>query len=275
MQDDTVRACTAYQTTQSASVRVNCLVVLRWTLALFLASAAGCATVRAQETGGSSEVLRQQVMAEAASLMVRADELGQLLFARYSGQVADNSHAAKTALAAAMNAAGERCDLSYHVVVISGTDIATPSQFVPLKSRKDLLAYVIGEVSDEGLVVLGRSFRVDLSSDGRAVHSVVASTKDCAVMPLSSLTHSPYIKEDSSNGPTEFHVFLGLRHKAKFRVRAAIGDFVIDNGKIEIGAFNRAYRPKRGARVDCKLPDGTTFRTSEPACRDAGGAVLD
>lgn len=275
MQDDTVRACTAYQTTRSASLRVNCLVVLRWTLALFLASAAGCATVRAQETGGSSEVLRQQVMAEAASLMVRADELGQLLFARYSNQAVDTSKAARAALAAAMKAGGERCELSYRVVVVSGRDIDMPTQLVPLKAGNDLLAYVIGEASEDGQVVLGRHFRVDLGADSRTIHSVVASTDDCAIMTLSSLTGAAYVKEEISNGPTEFHVFLSRLHKARFRVRAAIGDFVIDNGKAELAAFNRTYRPKSSARVDCRLPNGTSFRTSESACRDAGGTVLD
>ena len=250
------------------------MVVLRWVFALIVAVASIGATARSQESGTSSTVLREQILSEVATLVVRAEFLGRLLFRTYSDGPVDDSDAGRTAMKAAAAAVKDRCAGSYRVVLVSTRDSGMPSQEIPLDNPDDILAYVIGEMPGEQQVMLGRHYRVELSPDGKTVRSVAASTEDCTVMPLSALTHAPYIRHRLTHGPTEFHVFLSLLHKAKFRVRAPIGIFEIDNGAVGDSALDPAYRPETVTLKDCKLPnDKITFRTTGAACRKAGGEV--
>jgi hypothetical protein len=175
-----------------------------------------------------------------------------------------------------MAAVKDRCEATYRVVFISVRKSGVPSQIVPLDNPDDILAYVIGAVAGKQQGMLGRHYRIDLSPDGKTVRSVAASTEDCTVMPLSALKQAPYITHRLSNGPTEFHVFLSLLHNAKFRVRAPIGIFEIDEGEASPVALDPAYRPEKATLKDCKLPgDASTFRTTEKACRGAGGQILN
>jgi len=252
------------------------MAALRWAFALVVSFAAVCAVARAQDSSTSATGLRQQIMAEAASLIVRANVLGRALFKSYSDDRVDDSEAARAAVKAAMAAVKDRCQASYRVVLVSVRKIGIPSQIVPLDNPDDILAYVIGAAPGKQQGMLGRHYRIDLSPDGKTVRSVAASTEDCVVMPLPALTQAPYITHRLSNGPTEFHVFLSLLLNAKFRVRAPIGIFEIDNGKASPVALDPAYRPEKTTLKDCKLPgDTSTFRTTEKACRGAGGQILN
>jgi hypothetical protein len=241
---------------------------------LIVALGAVGTTARAQDSGTSAGALRQQIIGEAASQATRAQFLGRVLFRNYSDRRIDDSETGRAAVKAATAAVTDRCKGSYRVVLVSAHSSGIPSQIVPLENPDDILAYVIGEPPGAQQVMLGRHYRVDLSPDGKTVRSIAASTADCAVMALSALTHAPYIRHRLTNGPTEFHVFLSLLHKAKFRVHAPIGIFEIDNGEVTPAALDPAYRPETVALKDCKLPNSTTtFRTTEAACRKAGGTV--
>jgi hypothetical protein len=197
-----------------------------------------------------------------------------VLFKNYADRRVDDSEAGRAAVKAATDAVTDRCAGSYRVVLVSARESGIPGSIIPLEDSDDILAYVIGELPGTLQVMLGRHYRVELSPDGKTVRSIAASTQDCTVMSLPELTHAPYIRHRLTNGPTEFHVFLSLLHKARFRVRAPIGIFEIDNGDVEPAALDPAFRPAKVTLKDCKLPNSATpFRTTEAACRKAGGEV--
>lgn len=251
------------------------MAALRWPVVLILAFAVVGAAARAQDSGAPSAALRQQIRAEAASQIVRADMLGRLLFKTYANPKADDSDSGRAAVAAARAVVKDDCAASYRVVLLSGRDLGMPTNMIPLESADGILAYVIGEKPGKQEVMLGRHYRVELTPDGKTVRSATASTENCLVMSLAALKAAPYIWNGLSNGPTEFHVFLSLLHKAKFRVRAPNGIFALDNGQIDVVGLDPAYRPAKVTLKDCKLPnDKSTFRTTETACRGAGGEVV-
>jgi hypothetical protein len=216
-----------------------------------------------------------QIKAELASLILSSDRLGRALFAQHHASSKDDKALARIAWKTAMAAVGtELCEGSYDVVLISGSSVPILPNLIPLSAPDNILAYLIGWGSGDQPVMLGRSFRVELTPDGRTAHSVVASTRTCTYTSLASLEDARDIGDGLGKAPTEFHVFLSLVHQAKFRVRTEIGLFEIDNGTIHVLALDPAYKPEVAAMQDCQLKNGTTFRTTEKACRGADGTVL-
>jgi len=228
-----------------------------------------CSAIHAQESGASSEKARlRAIQLEAASLTTTARLLGRALFGSYRDPQVDNSEVAQTALKTATAAVRDLCEASYQAILIRRPG-------VPLEPPDTILAYLIGDVPGDQDVMLGRHYRVELSPDGKTVRSIVPSTMECTYLLLSNLTEARYITHPLSPGATEFHVFLTLLHKTKFRVRTAMGIWEIDNGDVRLRAVDPTYTPKPILMRDCLLPNGTKFATTEARCRDAGGSVLD
>jgi hypothetical protein len=217
-----------------------------------------------------------QVRTEAASLIVNSKVLGHLLFEKYRGKSPEDEALVRLAAKTALSAAGpDLCEGRYDVIAVPGDSVPFPGPSIPLAAPENILAYVIGHGSGDRPVMLGRSFRVELTPDGRTAVSVVASTTACAYESLAALQDARYIRDELAKAPTEFHVFLSLVHRAKFRVRAAMGVFEVADGAIRALAFDPDYRPQRIVVQDCRLPDGSTFTTTAPACRGAGGSVVE
>lgn len=207
-------------------------------------------------------------MLEAVTLEANAIFLGRALFGRYRDLQVDNSEVAQTALKTAMAAVRDPCEASYRAVLLRRPG-------VPLEPPDSILVYVIGEVSEDQGAMLGRHYRVQLSPDGKTVRSLLPSTRDCTYLSVSNLTDARYITHPLSPGATEFHVFLSLLYKMKFRVHTAMAIWEIDNGDIEPLAIDPTYRPKQIIIKDCQFLGGTRFATTEEACRKAGGTVLE
>ena len=247
--------------------------VFRRVLTLTQALAITSIVAVAHADDGPTTQEKSQIIAEIASLETSADILGHLVFQKYQEKPADELYqiASKTALAAV----SDLCDAKYRVIVFPLRQTGIPSNIISLKSPDDLLAYVIGTAKGLHRVMVGRHYRVDLSSDGKMAHSVLVLHNNCDSLSKQALSKAKYVAETVSHGPTEAHVFLSLLHSMKFRVRTVIGLWEIDRGQINFLAKDLSYRPEKVALKDCRLPNGTSFATTELACRKAGGEVLN
>jgi len=207
----------------------------------------------------------QAIQLEAVVLITNAELMGRALFGSYMSRQPDDGAATQAAKDTALAAATDRCKTPYRAIRVRG--------YVPNVTQVDsIVIYLIGDASKQS-VMLGRHYRVELSPDGKTVRSVVVSAKDCSELNLAALTGAQYIVNPLSSAPTEFHVFLNLLYKAKFRVRSAMGVWEIDNGEVKPLAFDPNYQPEKITVKDCVLPDGSRFATTETACRKTGGIV--
>lgn len=240
---------------------------------LIKALAVTCIVASAIADDGPTKAEKSQIIAEIASLESTADILGHLIFEKYQEEPTDELYqtASKTALAAV----SDLCDATYRVIVFAPRHTGIPSNILSLEGPDDLLAYVIGTAKGLHRVMVGRHYRVDLSSDGKIAHSVLVLHDNCDSPSKQALSEAKYVADTLYHGPTEVHVFLSLLHSMKFRVRTVIGLWEIDRGQINFLAKDLSYRPEKVALKDCKLPNGTSFATTELACRKAGGEVLN
>jgi hypothetical protein len=207
-------------------------------------------------------------------LAVNPDLLGHLLYEKYLDHTIEVSEIRLTAIETAAAAIKDRCEVPYQFVLIPGRLVPFPVQQIPLAGRDSILLYALGETSMDQ-VILGRHYRVELSPDGGTVRSVVPSTKDCVIISTASLSGASAIDHQLSRGPTEFHVFLSLLHRTKFRVRTALGVWSIDDGTVDLIAADSNYEPAKSTLVDCNMPGGWKLTTTEAACRSNGGAILN
>ena len=247
---------------------------LRYSVIVLVFLCQSCAGNENARPASGSAGSRSEAIAESSALVVSAEMLGALLFERYQQGAAAGSAVDRSAIATATGKIDDRCGLSHDVVLIPASQVPFPVQQIHLKDRSGLLAYVIGKSRDSQTIVLGPHYRFELEPDGSAVRSVVRSTPGCVSRPRSDLGGPP-IDMRPAKAPTEFDVFLSLLHKARFRLRTAIGTWEVDNGAIDLVAGDPAYRPDTNALIDCRLPDGAKITTTATACQNSGGTILN
>jgi hypothetical protein len=217
---------------------------------------------------------RAEAVAESATLAVNGEMLGQLLFERYQEGPAADSSASRNAIAIMTAKTNDSCGLSRDMVLIPASQVPFPVQQIHLKDRSSLLVYAIGKADDSQTVVLGPHYRFELAPDGTTLRSMVQSTTRCASLSRSALNGAP-IDVRPAKAPTEFDVLVSLLHKAKLRVRTAMGVWDVDNGTIELIASDPAYRPATNTLIDCRLPDGAKITTTATACQGSGGTIIN
>jgi hypothetical protein len=105
------------------------------------------------------------------------------------------------------------CDLEYRAYNVS----IGPEQAV----------YFIATPPEKGHIVFGRHYKV-------YKNAVVASTKSCFVSPPAPGKSGAgiFLTHLLSEAPSEFHVFLSLKHKSAIYVGTSQGIWAVEHGKI-------------------------------------------
>jgi hypothetical protein len=137
---------------------------------------------------------------------------GKALFEAYNKQAGKETH--HPAIQPAREKIPTFCELNYHPVVIEHTD--------------NTAVYFIGEPKNSNQIAFGIHYKV-------IGDVVVPSTKKCFVLPPPEPGNSAVaavISHVLSNYPTEFHVFLSLKHKKPIYVGTPAGRWCVDGAKI-------------------------------------------
>ena len=138
-----------------------------------------------------------------------AMDSGKLLFDIYSKGPAQQSKE----IDEAKNKIQDFCDFEYkpYIVKATGGDIV----------------YFIAETPQEGAIVFGKHFKI-------VKNQVVTSTTSCfATQPPPENVVGAFVTHLLSETPTEFHVFLSLKHQQPMYVGTSRGNWKVENGKIE------------------------------------------
>lgn len=145
---------------------------------------------------------------ELAATVVAAEEDGRAVFeaAQQSGPPAGG------AVSDARKQISNFCDFDYRPIQVS-LDGKTAVYFLAQSSRPDE-------------IVFGRHFKV-------VGPEVTASTKACSTSgPVPPNAVAAYVTHILSPAPSEFHVYLSLKHSKAIFVRTSAGNWKVEKGKI-------------------------------------------
>ncbi len=159
----------------------------------------------------SFDVFALDIPNELVSLIETAEKDGAALF---SADQKPQQTSDQEAFAAAKARLPNLCPYEYKPVLVKLGD----KEFI----------YFLAQAPREGEVVFGRHFKLTSSS-------VVASTKSCLLVgtsPENTTTTGAYATHLLSSTPTEFHVYLSLKHKTPMYVGTSLGSWKIEAGHI-------------------------------------------
>lgn len=98
---------------------------------------------------------------------------------------------------------------------------------VPVMLQGKMAIFFLAQPPDSGGIVFGRHYKVSGSN-------VTASTKSCFnIPPAPPGAVGSYITHLLSSTPSEFHVYLSLKHKNPVFVETSAGNWVVEDGKIQ------------------------------------------
>jgi hypothetical protein len=113
-----------------------------------------------------------------------------------------------------------------------------------------ILVYLIASARDPNVVVLGRHFRILVSSDGRTVAQHHPMSKSILELPASdppagTQRAGAWITHLVSACPTEAHVFTSLLHRMPIHVGTSRGQWAVEGDRISLLQEGTAEKPDR------------------------------
>lgn len=155
-----------------------------------------------------------EIPEDLTSEVIEARKNGKILFNIYSKGPAKDKEILKK-IDEAKNKITDFCDFEYKAYALS--------------SKQDIIIYFIAEPPSQDYIVFGRHYKV-------AKGVVIPSTKSCFISsaePPDKNVVGVFTTHLLSDTPTEFHVFLSLKHKKPIYVVTSRGIWKVELDKIE------------------------------------------